>query len=366
MYTGIFSSFRLRGLELPNRVVVAPMCQYSAVDGMAQDWHLVHLGARAQSGVGLIFVEATAVVPEGRISPSDLGLWKDEQIGGLARVVNFLHSMGTAACVQLAHAGRKASMNQPWLGENYVPPANGGWKPVAPSAVAYAENYGEPCALDAAGIRNVIDSFVAAAKRAEAAGFDVIEIHAAHGYLLHQFLSPLTNKRTDEYGGSLENRMRLANEVSAAVRTVWPERKPMFVRISATDWCEGGWTIEESVELAKRLKSVGVDLIDVSTGGIARGIAIQAGPGFQVPFAERIRREAQIPTSAVGLLTTAAEVESILQEGKADLVLMAREFLRNPYWLLNVARERGIKMSWPKQYLRAAPADAPMREGLTD
>ena len=333
---------------------------------MAQDWHLVHLGARAQSGVGLILVEATAVVPEGRISPTDLGLWKDAQIDGLARVVKFLHSMGTAAGVQLAHAGRKASMSQPWRGEQYVKPEDGGWQPVAPSAVAYAENFGEPRALDAAGIRNVIESFVNAAKRADAAGFDVVEIHAAHGYLLHQFLSPLTNKRTDEYGGGLENRMRLAIEVSAAVRSVWPERKPLFVRISATDWCEGGWTADESVELAKRLKSMGVDLIDVSTGGIARGIAIKAGPGFQVPFAERVRREAGIPTAAVGLITTAEEVEAILNEGKADLVLMAREFLRNPYWLLNLARERGVKMSWPKQYLRAAPADAPMRAGITN
>ncbi len=366
MNTGIFTSFQLRGLELPNRVAVAPMCQYSAEDGMAQDWHLVHLGARAQSGVGLILVEATAVVPEGRISPTDLGLWKDAQIDGLARVVKFLHSMGTAAGVQLAHAGRKASMSQPWRGEQYVKPEDGGWQPVAPSAVAYAENFGEPRALDAAGIRNVIESFVNAAKRADAAGFDVVEIHAAHGYLLHQFLSPLTNKRTDEYGGGLENRMRLAIEVSAAVRSVWPERKPLFVRISATDWCEGGWTADESVELAKRLKSMGVDLIDVSTGGIARGIAIKAGPGFQVPFAERVRREAGIPTAAVGLITTAEEVEAILNEGKADLVLMAREFLRNPYWLLNLARERGVKMSWPKQYLRAAPADAPMRAGITN
>lgn len=366
MALSIFDPIEFRGLQLPNRVAVAPMCQYSAVDGVANDWHLVHLGARAQGGVGLIIVEATAVVPEGRISPSDLGLWKDEQIVGLERMVKFFHSMGTAAAVQLAHAGRKASMNRPWLGENYVPPADGGWQPVAPSAVAYAENFGEPRALDAAGIRNVIEGFVAAAKRADAAGFDAVEIHAAHGYLIHQFLSPLTNKRTDEYGGSLENRMRLAIEVSTAVRSAWPERKPMFVRISATDWTEGGWTIEESVELARALKKVGVDLIDVSTGGIARGIAIPAGPGFQVPFAERIRREAGIPTSAVGLITKAEEAEAILRDGKADLVLMAREFLRNPYWMLNVARERGVKMSWPKQYLRAAPADAPMREGITE
>jgi 2,4-dienoyl-CoA reductase-like NADH-dependent reductase (Old Yellow Enzyme family) len=340
------------------------------MDGVANDWHLVHLGARAQSGVGLILVEATAVVPEGRISPADMGLWKDEQLSGLARVVKFLHSMGTAAGIQLAHAGRKASMSAPWLGENYVPPAQGGWKPVAPSAVAYAENYGEPMALDAAGIKNVIESFVAAAKRAEAAGFDVVEIHAAHGYLIHQFLSPLTNKRTDEYGGSLENRMRLAIEVSTAVRRVWPEEKPLFVRVSATDWLEdqpnASWTIAQSVELARALKHVGVDLINVSTGGIARGIAIKAGPGFQVPFAERIRREAEIPTAAVGLITSAEEVEKILNEGKADLVMMAREFLRNPYWLLNLARERGVKMSWPRQYLRAAPVDAPMREGITN
>jgi 2,4-dienoyl-CoA reductase-like NADH-dependent reductase (Old Yellow Enzyme family) len=364
--TTIFDSFKLRSLTLNNRVAVSPMCEYSSVDGCATDWHLVHLGARAQGGAGLIIVEATAVVPEGRISPADMGLWKEEQIPGLKRIVEFVHSQGSAIAVQLAHAGRKASMTPPWDGEKWVSPENGGWKPVAPSAVEYSAEYGQPAALDKAGIRAVIDAFVAATKRAESAGFDGVEIHAAHGYLLHQFLSPITNKRTDEYGGSFENRIRLTLEVAEAVRAAWPQEKPLLVRISATDWLENqpneSWTIAQSVELARELKKRGVDLIDVSTGGIARGIAIKAGPGFQVQFAERIRKEAEIPTAAVGLITEIAQVEEILASGKADLVLMAREFLRDPYWLLNAARERGVAMSWPKQYLRAAPAGAIARE----
>lgn len=366
MSTKLFDSFKLRSLELPNRVVVSPMCQYSAVDGFANDWHLVHLGARAQGGAGLIFVEASAVVPEGRISPSDMGLWKDEQIPALRRVVEFVHTQGSAIAIQLAHAGRKASMGAPWEGEHYVQPEDGGWKPVAPSAVAYSAEFGEPLELDKAGIRAVIDAFAQATQRAKAAGFDAVEIHAAHGYLLHQFMSPLTNKRTDEYGGSFENRIRLTLEAVEAVRAAWPVEKPLLVRISATDWLENdeetSWTIAQSVKLARELKKRGVDLVDVSTGGIARGIKIQAGPGFQVQFAERIRKEAEIPTAAVGLITELAQVEEILASGKADLVFMAREFLRNPYWLLDAARERGVEMSWPKQYLRAAPVGSPARE----
>ena len=364
--TSIFDSFKLRSLELRNRVAVSPMCEYSSVDGSATDWHLVHLGARAQGGAGLIIVEATAVVPEGRISPADMGLWKDEQIAGLKRIVEFAHSQGSAIAIQLAHAGRKASMSPPWEGEKWVSPENGGWKPVAPSAVEYSAEYGAPSALDKAGIEKVIAAFVKATKRAEAAGFDAVEIHAAHGYLLHQFLSPITNKRTDEYGGSFENRIRLTLEVVEAVRAAWPEEKPLMVRISATDWLENdeetSWTIAQSVKLARELKKRGVDLMDVSTGGIARGIKIEAGPGFQVKFAERIRKEAEIPTAAVGLITELSQVEEILVSGKADLVLMAREFLRDPYWVLDAARERGVAMSWPRQYLRAAPPGSPMRE----
>jgi 2,4-dienoyl-CoA reductase-like NADH-dependent reductase (Old Yellow Enzyme family) len=366
MSAAIFDSLRLRSLVLRNRVGVSPMCQYSSVDGFATDWHLVHLGARAQGGAGLVFVEATGVLPEGRISPVDMGLWKDEQILALKRIVEFVHSQGSAIAIQLAHAGRKASMTPPWDGEKWVRPEDGGWQPVAPSAVAYAAEYGEPRELDKAGIRAVIEAFAQAAKRAESAGFDAVELHAAHGYLLHQFLSPITNKRTDEYGGSFENRIRLTLEVVEAVRAVWPEQKPLLVRISATDWLEDqpneSWTIAQSVELARELKKRSVDLVDVSTGGIARGIAIKAGPGFQVDFARRIRAEAEIPTAAVGMITEIKQVEEILSEGKADLVLMAREFLRDPYWLLHAARERGVEMSWPKQYLRAAPAGAPMRD----
>ncbi len=365
MSTSLFDSFKLRTLELKNRVAVSPMCEYSSVDGCATDWHLVHLGSRAQGGAGLIFVEATAVVPEGRISPADMGLWKDEQIAGLKRIVEFTHSQGSAIAIQLAHAGRKASMSAPWDGEKYVQPQDGGWRPVAPSAAAYSAEYGEPLELDKAGIRAVVKAFVEATKRAESAGFDAVEIHAAHGYLLHQFMSPITNKRTDEYGGSFENRIRLTLEVVEAVRAAWSQDKPLLVRISATDWLENdestSWTIAQSVKLARELKKRGVDLVDVSTGGIARGIKITAGPGFQVQFAERIRKEAEIPTAAVGLITELAQVEEILASGKADLVLMAREFLRNPYWLLDAARERGVEMSWPKQYLRAAPAGSPVR-----
>ncbi len=363
----LFSSFRLAGRTLSNRIVVSPMCQYSSTDGFANDWHLVHLGSRAVGGAGLIIVEATAVSPEGRITPSDLGLWKEEHIPKLKQIVEFVHSQGAYIGIQLAHAGRKASMAVPWQEERLVPPTEGGWTDVmAPSAVPFSDKYAKPIALDKAGIRKLIDSFAAAAHRAVQAGFDTIEIHGAHGYLLHEFLSPLSNKRDDEYGGSFENRIRLLVEVVDAVREVLPPDSPMLVRISATDWVEGGWDIEQSVELAKVLKSHKVDLMDISSGALVPNAKIPAGPGFQTPFAERIRRESGMPTGAVGLITGPAQADQIIRTGQADLVLIAREFLRDPYWPLQAATEVHQQISWPKQYLRAATTGATARDGIAD
>jgi 2,4-dienoyl-CoA reductase-like NADH-dependent reductase (Old Yellow Enzyme family) len=355
--TLLFSPIQLAGLELANRIVVSPMCQYSSEDGFSSDWHLVHLGSRAVGGAGLIFTEATAVVPEGRISPQDLGLWKDEHIPGLKRIVDFVHQQGSRAGVQLAHAGRKASMARPWAPEQrYVTPAEGGWQDVmAPSPLPFAENYGQPIALDAAGIERVRQAFVDAARRALKAGFDVIELHSAHGYLFHEFLSPLSNQRADAYGGSFENRIRLLVETVDAVRAVLPAETPLFVRISASDWVEGGWDVEQSVALAKVLKEHKVDLMDVSSGGMAPQAVMPVGPGYQTHFSERIRREANLPTGTVGMITTAAQAEHILRSEQADVVLLAREFLRQPYWPLKAAEELHDVMSWPPQYLRAAP-----------
>jgi 2,4-dienoyl-CoA reductase-like NADH-dependent reductase (Old Yellow Enzyme family) len=358
----LFSPLKLRSIEFPNRVGVSPMCQYSSEDGFATDWHLVHLGARAQGGAGLVIVEASAVTPEGRISIGDLGIWKDEHIPQLRRIVDFLHSQGARAGIQLAHAGRKASMSVPFAGERLLKPEEGGWQTVAPSPVPFSPTYSVPVALDQAAIDATVEAFAAAAKRALAAGFDVVEIHAAHGYLLHQFLSPLSNQRTDAYGGSLENRIRLTLEVADRVRANWPEHLPLFVRISATDWVEGGWNADESVVLAQHLRERGVDLVDCSSGGLVPNAQIPAGPGFQVQFAERIRREAGIATAAVGLITEAAQANEIVAEGKADLVLLAREFLRDPYWPAHSAQSLGDTVSWPKQYLRAAPHKSTARE----
>lgn len=351
----LFTPFKLRSVEFNNRIGVSPMCQYSSEDGLASDWHLVHLGARAQGGAGLVILEASAVVPEGRISPADLGIWKDAHVPGLERVVSFLHAQGARAGIQLAHAGRKASTVPPARGAGIVLPSQGGWEPVAPSAIAFAPDYALPHALDQAGIDAVIEAFRQAAHRAFKAGFDCIEIHAAHGYLIHQFLSPLSNQRTDNYGGSFQNRARLMLQVAEAVRTVWPEHLPLFVRISATDWAEGGWTADESVELARLLKKRGVDLIDASSGGLVPYAQIPVGPGYQVQFAARIRREAQIATAAVGLITDPAQANSIVENGEADLVLLAREMLRDPYWAVHAAAALGDPASWPVQYLRAAP-----------
>ncbi len=341
------------------------MCQYSAQDGYTNDWHLVHLGSRAQGGAGLVIVEATAVVPEGRISGGDVGLWKDEHIAGLERIVRFVHSQGTRAGIQLAHAGRKGGMAVPFGGERLLTAEEGGWQPVAPSALAFAANYAQPRALDAEGIAGVVRAYGQAAKRALAAGFDFVEIHAAHGYLLHEFYSPLTNKRTDDYGGSFENRTRLMLEVVDAVRAEWPAHLPVFVRISATDWVDGGWSADESVELARRFRERGVDLVDVSTGGLVPDARIPVGPGFQVPFAERIRKEAGIATATVGMITDPAQANAIVAEGKADLVLLAREFLRDPYWPVHAAAALGEPASWPAQYLRAAPQHSPARSAVS-
>ncbi|WP_210516973.1 NADH:flavin oxidoreductase/NADH oxidase [Hymenobacter terricola] len=351
----LFEPLALRGVTLKNRIVVSPMCQYSAVDGFANDWHLVHLGSRAVGGAGLIILEASAVSPEGRISPEDLGIWKDEHLPMLQRITAFLASQGSVAGIQLAHAGRKASTFSPWTGAGAVPESDGGWPVVGPSDAPFNDSYPVPQALDTAGIEQVIADFRTAAGRALAAGFQVIELHAAHGYLLHEFLSPLSNHRTDEYGGSFENRVRLLLRVVAATREVWPEELPLFVRLSVTDWTEGGWNADESVQLAAMLKVRGVDLIDASSGGNVPNAPIPVGPGYQVQFAERIRQEAGILTGAVGLITTPAEAESILANGRADVVLLAREFLREPYFPLMAAHELGVEVSWPAQYERAKP-----------
>jgi 2,4-dienoyl-CoA reductase-like NADH-dependent reductase (Old Yellow Enzyme family) len=360
----LFSPFKLRSVEFAHRVGVSPMCQYSSEDGFTSDWHLVHLGSRAQGGAALVEMEAAAVLPEGRISPQDLGIWKDEHIPGLERIAKFLHSQGSRAGMQLAHAGRKGSTKSPFIGDGAVLPADGGWTPVAPSAIAFSPSYPMPAALDQAGINAVVEGFRKAAQRALAAGFDFVEIHAAHGYLLHEFLSPLSNQRTDNYGGSFENRTRLLIEVVDAVRGVWPERLPLFVRISATDWAEGGWNIDESVQLAGVLRQHGVDLIDCSSGGLVGNVKIPLGPGYQVGFAGRIKRESGIPTAAVGLITEPAQANEIIANGDADLVLLARAMLRDPYWALHAAATLGEIISWPKQYLRAAPANSPARTAV--
>jgi 2,4-dienoyl-CoA reductase-like NADH-dependent reductase (Old Yellow Enzyme family) len=338
------------------------MCEYSSRDGFATDWHLVHLGSRAVGGAGLVLTEASAVLPEGRISPYDLGIWSDEHIDMLARIVRFVHAQGSVAGMQLAHAGRKASTRRPWDGPGALTVDQGGWtKVVAPSAVKFADNYPAPQALTIDGIREAIDGFARAARRASAAGFRVVELHAAHGYLIHEFLSPLSNQRQDQYGGSFENRIRRLLEVVAAVRGVWPERLPVFVRISSTDWVEGGWDVEESIELARVLKGAGVDLIDCSSGGNVADARIPLGPGYQTPFAARVRKEAGILTGAVGMITSASQAEHIIGTGQADVVLLARELLRDPYWPLRAARELGQTITWPVQYLRAGPEGAKAR-----
>ncbi|HXZ78537.1 MAG TPA: NADH:flavin oxidoreductase/NADH oxidase [Terriglobales bacterium] len=352
----LFGPLTVRDITFANRVFVSPMCQYSSGDGYANDWHFVHLGSRAVGGAGLVLTEATAVLPEGRISPQDLGLWKDDHIEPLARIVRFIHEQGSVAGTQLAHAGRKASTYRPWDGHGTVPESDGGWtNVVAPSMLAFADHYPRPQALSTDGIQGIVSAFASAARRACEAGFRVIEIHAAHGYLIHQFLSPLSNQRTDVYGGSFENRSRILREILGAVRGSWPEQAPLFVRISATDWIDGGWDIEQSVELARQLKGFGVDIVDCSSGGNVPHATIPVGPGYQTSFAEQIRRQANILTATVGMITSPVQAEHILVSGQADAVIMAREFLRDPYWPLRAARELRQPISWPVQYLRAAP-----------
>ena len=354
--TTLFSPLRLRDVTLRNRIAVSPMCEYSSDDGFANDWHLVHLGSRAVGGAALVLTEATAVEARGRISPQDLGIWKDEHVEGLARIAAFIETQGAVAGTQLAHAGRKASTKRPWDGTGAVAEADGGWEPVAPTAERFDDAYPLPAALTHAQMRAITAAFVAAAERSIAAGFKVIELHAAHGYLFHQFLSPLSNKRSDAYGGSFENRTRFLRETVGVVRRVWPERFPLFVRISATDWVEGGWTVEDSVALARQLRELGVDLIDCSSGGNAPRASIPTGPLYQTPFAERIRREAGIATGAVGLISAPEDADGIIRAGRADLVLLARQLLRDPYWPLHAARALGVDVEWPVQYRRAQQA----------
>ena len=352
----------IRSVTFSNRIFVSPMCEYSSEDGFANDWHFVHLGSRAVGGAGLVFTEATAVTPEGRISPQDLGIWKDAHVDMLSRIVRFVQAQGSVPGMQLAHAGRKASTRRPWEGGGRLSELEGGWRNVmAPSPIQFADNYPQPVEMTPAMIGRAVTAFANAAKRASKAGFRVIEIHAAHGYLIHEFLSPLSNQRRDAYGGSFENRTRFAREVVSAVRKEWPQELPLFIRISATDWVDGGWDIDQSVALTKVLKPLGVDLVDCSSGGNVADAKIPLGPGYQVPFAERIRKEAEIPTAAVGLITTAQQAEEIVNGGRADAVVLAREMLRDPYFPLRAGRELEQEITWPSQYLRAAPPGARSR-----
>lgn len=352
----LFEPLRLREVELPHRIVVSPMCQYSCVgnDGMATEWHLVHLGTRAVGRAAAVIAEATAVTPDGRISPVDLGLWSDAHVEPLRRAFSFVEQQGSVPGIQLAHAGRKASTSEPWKGGRPLSPREGGWSPImGPSALPFDDGYQVPHALSAAEIVSVIEAFAAAARRAEAAGARLIELHAAHGYLLHSFLSPLSNHRTDQYGGSFANRARIVCDAVAAVRQAWPQKYPLLVRISATDWVEGGWSVQDSVLLAKTLKPLGVDLFDCSSGGNVHGVRIPVGPGYQAAFAEQVRREAGVLTAAVGMITEPAQADHIVRSGQADLVVVARKFLRDPYWPLTAARALGQEIKWPPQYERA-------------
>jgi len=349
----LFAPLAIRAVSFRNRIGVSPMCQYSSTDGFVNDWHVVHLGSRAAGGAGLVLTEAAAVDPRGRISPSDLGIWDDQHVPGLQRVASFIRAQGATAGIQLAHAGRKASTAPPWEGGGAVQAGRGGWQPVAPCAEAFDPSSLVPEALDREGILEVVAAFRRAAARALTAGFQIVEVHAAHGYLIHEFLSPLTNHRTDEYGGSYDNRTRLLKQVCRAVREVWPADLPLFVRLSSSDWAAGGWRAEDTVALAHHLSGVGVDLVDCSSGGIAPGIAIPSGPGYQVPFSQRIKDTTPMLTAAVGFITAPAQADQIIRNEQADLVLLAREMLRDPYWPLRAARVLGHDVAWPNQYLRA-------------
>lgn len=348
----LFTPVQFRDIVLRNRLVVSPMCQYSATDGFANDWHLVHLGSRAVGGAGLVMVEATAVAPEGRISPGDLGLWKDDHISFLKRITQFIEQQGAIAGIQLAHAGRKASTRAPWLGGAYISPADGGWVPLAPSPLPYSDKYGTPLQMTDTDINNFITDFGSAVRRALEAGLKVIEIHAAHGYLINSFLSPLTNQRTDHWGGSFDNRIRLLLQLVETARANWPAAYPLFVRISGTDWIEGGWTVADSVLLAEILKNQGVDLMDCSSGGMVPNAKIITGPGYQVPVAQAVRQTG-MPTGAVGMITTVEQAEDILTNQQADLIFMARHLLRDPYFALHAANKLDEDIEWPVQYARA-------------
>lgn len=351
----LFSPLKIREVEFKNRIFVSPMCQYSSDDGMPTDWHLVHLGSRAVGGASLVIVEATAVSQEGRISPNDCGMWSDDHAMAFKRITSFLKSQGALPGIQLAHAGRKASTDAPWRGGKVLTTEEGGWPPIAPSPIPFDEASPVPREVTQGDLEEIVSKFAAAARRSIEAGFEVLEIHMAHGYLLHEFLSPLSNHRTDEYGGSLENRMRLPLRVAEAARKTWPARLPLFVRISCTDWIEGGWDLTQSITLCRRLKTLGVDLIDCSSGALLPYAKIPAGPGFQVPFAAIVRKEAQIATGAVGFITHPVQAEQIIATGQADAILIAREFLRQPYWPLHAARTLNVDIPWPSQYLLAKP-----------
>jgi 2,4-dienoyl-CoA reductase-like NADH-dependent reductase (Old Yellow Enzyme family) len=353
--TVLHSPFTLRGVTFRNRIFVSPMCQYSCVDGYVNDWHLVHLGSRAIGGAGLVMVEATAVNPIGRISPADAGLWTDAHAEAFVPIARFLKEHGAVPAIQLAHAGRKASSEVPWKKIRALIPEEGGWEVVGPSAIPFAPDNPIPREMSVSEISSCVSEFVSATRRAVAAGFETIELHMAHGYLLHEFLSPLSNRRRDDYGGDFEGRIKFPLDVATAVRQVCPENLPVLVRISCTDWADGGWDLEQSVEFSRRLKSIGIDLIDCSSGGAVPGVKIPVAPGYQVPFAEKIRTEAEIATGAVGLITEPQQAEEILAGGKADVVLLARELLRDPYWPIHSAQALGEKIPWPVQYERARP-----------
>jgi 2,4-dienoyl-CoA reductase-like NADH-dependent reductase (Old Yellow Enzyme family) len=352
---GLFSPLTVRGITFRNRIGMSPMCQYSSTDGKVEEWHIIHYGSRAVGGAGLIVVEASAVEADGRISPGDLGVWSYAQVEGLARIAHAVRAQGSVIGIQLAHAGRKASTPRPWEERKLLSAGNGGWSPIrGASPIPFDEHSATPEQLDRQQIAGIVNAFAQGAHRAVDAGMQLIEIHAAHGYLIHQFLSPHTNKRVDEYGGSFENRTRLAREVVTAVRAQMPEELPLFIRISATDWAEGGWDVDQSVRLMRELKQLGVDMVDCSSGGLLPGVKIPLGPGYQVPFAERIRREAGVPTAAVGLIREPAEADRIIRSGSADMVLLARELLRDPYWPQRAAKSLGAAPIHPVQYARAS------------
>jgi len=351
----LFSPLKIREVEFRNRIFVSPMCQYSSDDGLPNDWHLVHLGSRAVGGASLVMVEASAVSPEGRISPNDSGMWSDDHAMAFKRITSFLKSQGAVPGIQLAHAGRKASTDAPWRGGKPLTAEEAGWQPIAPSAIPFDDASPTPREVTQGDLEEVVSKFVAAARRSIEAGFEALEIHMAHGYLLHEFLSPLSNHRTDEYGGPLENRMRLPVKIAEALRQTWPAHLPLFVRISCTDWIEGGWDLTQSIEFCRRLKALGVDLIDCSSGAMVPHAKIPAGPGFQVPFAAAVREQAQISTGAVGFITQPVQAEQIIATGQADVILMAREFLRQPYWPLHAAKTLNVDIPWPSQYLLAKP-----------